>query len=170
LTQEYISTVQRRDFYKWIISELKDKGDKITWFKMAYFITSKLHLMEIFPFNIFINNTILGYAHQCCASIFKHVFVETKKLYKSDVILNEKEALEWDMEILYKEQYLWVNDVIKAIDYHTLKKIEHILQGKFLYGLLVPKAIRFHESLSNKEIRYKYAVHILRPYCKNKFK
>ncbi len=165
LPKEYTNIIERRDFYKWIDSEIKAKGEHIVWFKMAYFISSKLYVMETFPFNMFANKIILGYGHDCSESIFNNVFVDAKKLYESDIILNENEALEWDKDILHKEQYVWVDGVINNIDSQGIKKIEHILQGKFLYSLLVPKDIRFYDTLSNSEMRYEYAIQTLRPYC-----
>lgn len=165
--QEYANIVQRRDFYNWIDSEIKAKGNQVLWFRMAYFISSRLHKMETFPLCIFINKNILDYAYNCSESVFNHAFMEIKKLYESESVLIENDALQWDKDLLYKEQYVWVNDVINRIDAKHIKKIENILQGKFLYSLLVPKEIRYHDRLSNNTQRYEYALQTLRPYCEN---
>lgn len=170
LSQEYTTFVQRRDFYKWIDSEMISKGYKVQWFKIAYFISEMLHKMEVFPFFMLSNRTILSHAHRCSESIFNLAFDDMKKLYELDVILDEKDALQWDKEILKKEQFIWVDKAVDYMDPDTIKKIEHILQGKFLYSLLVPKEIRFYGNLSNNAMRYNYALQILRPYCENKLK
>lgn len=167
LPQEYKTFTQRRDFYKWIDSEMKLKGHKVLWFKMAYFISEMLHKMEIFPFYILTNKKILSHAHSCSESIFNLAFMDMKKLYELDAVLDENGALQWDKEMLDKEQYLWVDKAVADMDPDTIKKIEHILQGKFLYSLLVPKEIRFYENLSNNAMRYHYALQFLRPFCKN---
>lgn len=164
LPQEYTNIIQRRDFYDWIDSEIKAKGNQVLWFKMAYFISSRLHKMETFPLCIFTNKNILSYAYNCSESIFNQAFIDIKKLYESDTVLTEEDSLQWDKELLYKEQCVWVNDVINSIDSKSIKKIENILQGKFLYSLLVPKEIRFYDNLSNSVMRYNYAVQTLRPY------
>ena len=89
--------------------------------------------------------------------------------FKLEQPLNENEALQWDKEILHKEQYIWADSIINTIDLKTEQKIERILQGKFLYSLLVPKEIRFTGNLSNKEDRYNYALNKLRSYCKTNY-
>jgi hypothetical protein len=167
LPQEYTNIIQRRDFYNWIDSEIKARGNEVLWFRMAYFISSRLYKMETLPLCFFTNKNILSYAYNCSESIFNQAFVDIKKLYESDTVLTEKEALQWDKDILYKEQCVWVNDVINSIDSKGIKKIENILQGKFLYSLLVPKEIRFYDDLSNSDMRYNYAIQALRPYCEN---
>lgn len=167
LPQEYKTFTQRRDFYKWIDSEINLKGHKVLWFKMAYFISDMLHKMEIFPFCMLTNKKILSHAHSCSESIFNLAFSDMKKLYELKVVLDEIDALQWDKEMLDKEQYLWVDKAVADMDPNTIKKIEHILQGKFLYSLLVPKEIRFCENLSNNAMRYQYALQTLRPFCKN---
>src|SRR5690606_8448096 len=113
------------------------------------------------------NKKILNHAHSCSETIFNLAFGDMKKLYELEVVLDENDALKWDKEMLDKEQYMWVDKAVAHMDSDTIKKIEHILQGKFLYSLLVPKEIRFYENLSNNAMRYHYALQTLRPFCKN---
>lgn len=54
-------------------------------------------------------------------------------------------------EIFYKEQYIWVDEVINTIDTKSIQKIERILQRKFLYCPLIPRKISFDGDLKNKE-------------------
>lgn len=167
LPQEYQSIAERRDFYKWVNNEVEKQGHKVVWFQMVHFISGKLRLMETFPSAIFTNKKIMDYANSCSESIFKNSFVEINNLFKSKKVLNEEAALQWDKDILYKEQYVWVDDIINHIDAHSLKKIENILRGKFLYGIFFPKEIRFMGNLENKEMRYNYALNTLREYFEN---
>ena len=170
LSQEYTTLVQRRDFYKWLDTEISSRGHKVIWFKMAYFITDMLHSMEVFPFSFIADKNILNHAHHCSASIFNLAFVNMKELYQLTDALDDNQALQWDKAMLNKEQFLWVDRAVASMDLATIKKIENILQGKFLYGLLVPKEIRYYDRLSNNTKRYEYALKTLRPYCGNVLK
>ncbi|MFG6687701.1 Insecticidal toxin complex protein [Mariniflexile sp. HNIBRBA6329] len=167
LPKEYAGLAERKDFYNWVQAEVEKQGHQVVWLKMADFISSKLHTMETFPNVVFVNKKIMNYAQSCSETIFENSFSEIKKLFESAHILNEEAGLLWDKNMLYKEQYVWVNDIINTIDMRSLKKIENILQGKCLYGLFVPKAIRFTGDLENKEMRYEYALNTLRPYFQN---
>lgn len=69
-----------------------------------------------------------------------------------------------------KKQYEWIDSIYKTMDANNLKTLERIAKGKFLYGLVVPKAIRFIGNLSKAEIRYEYAIKVLKPYCENRYK
>ncbi|MBP0904582.1 Insecticidal toxin complex protein [Mariniflexile gromovii] len=167
LPNEYTGLAERKDFYNWVQAEVEKQGHQVVWFKMVDFITGKLHTMETFPNVVFVNKRIMNYAQSCSEIIFENSFSEIKKLFESAHILNEEAGLQWDKNMLYKEQYVWVDDIINTIDARSLKKIENILQGKCLYGLFVPRAIRFTGDLENKEMRYEYALNTLRPYFQN---
>ncbi|MDO7173817.1 Insecticidal toxin complex protein [Mariniflexile sp. AS56] len=165
--QEYSSLASRRDFYKWVQTEVEKRGHQVVWFKMVQFISSKLRVMETFPNVIFVNKKIMTYAQSCSETIFKNSFIEISNLFKLTSVLNEVTGLEWDKRILYKEQYVWVDGFINSIDTRSLNKIETILEGKCLYGVFVPKEIRFTGDLDNKEMRYEYALNKLRLYFQN---
>ncbi|SFZ92854.1 hypothetical protein SAMN05428642_1021039 [Flaviramulus basaltis] len=167
LPKEYTSIIQRRDFYKWLYSEISNKGHEILWINMAYFISKKMHLMEVFPYSIFSKRKIKTYAREGSETVFNNAFAELNKLYNSKFILKEEKALEWDKSILKKEQYIWIDSVYKKMDAKSFKTLESIARGEFLYGLLVPKSIRFNGDLSNAESRYQYAINKLKPYCEN---
>ncbi|NMH86257.1 Insecticidal toxin complex protein [Flavivirga algicola] len=170
LPQEYKSIVQRRDFYKWFINELNRKNHEVVWVKMAHFISKKMHLTEVFPYSIFSKKAIKAYARQGSETVFNNVFVELQKLYNSQAILKTEKALEWDKKILKREQYEWIEAIYKAMDSSSLKTLGRIAKGQFLYGIFVPKAIRFRGDLSKAEMRYNYAIEVLKPYCKNRYK
>ncbi|GAA3613327.1 Insecticidal toxin complex protein [Flavivirga amylovorans] len=170
LPQEYSSISQRRDFYKWLFTELKKKKHEVIWIKMAHFISRKMHLMEVFPYTIFSKKTIKAYARQGSETVFNNAFVELQKLYTSQSILKTEQALKWDKTILRKEQYDWIDDIYKSMDTKSLKTLGRIAKGKFLYGLLVPKSIRYKGDISKAKIRYDYAVKVLKPYCENRYR
>lgn len=167
LPQEYINIVQRKDFYKWLNTELHNKGHEVVWVTMAHFISKKMHLMEVFPYSIFSKKKIKTYAIEGSETVFNNAFAELNKIYNSQSILKAEKAIEWDKSILKKEQYIWINSIYKKMDAKSLKTLERIAKGKFLYGLLVPKSIRFKGELSNAESRYQYAINKLKPYCEN---
>ena len=170
LPQEYKSISQRRDFYKWFMNELKKKKHEVVWVKMAHFISKKLRLIEVFPYSIFSKKDIKTYVKQGSRAVFNHVFIELQKLYNTRSVLKTEKALEWDKRILKKEQYEWIDSIYKTMDANNLNILERIAKGKFLYGLVVPKAIRFKGNLSKAEIRYDYAIKVLKPYCENRYK
>ncbi|MDO5970446.1 Insecticidal toxin complex protein [Flavivirga aquimarina] len=170
LPQEYLRIVERRDFYKWLFETYNKQEHEVMWVKMAHFISRKLRLMESFPYSIFANRQVLQYAKAGSKTVFNNVFIELQNIFNSDIILKDEEATKWDEKILYKEQYIWLESVYKTIDERSLKKMERIAKGVLLYGLVVPKAIRFKNKLSNSENRYNYAVEVLRPYCINGYK
>jgi len=167
--KEYNNLAQRRDFYNWLYLEAIRQGHEVVWFKMVHYISKKLQVMETFPYTIFANKKLMEYAYRCSEIIFNNAFYEINHLFKLEQPLKENEALQWDKEILHKEQYIWADSIINTIDLKTEQKIERILQGKFLYSLLVPKEIRFTGNLSNKEDRYNYALNKLRSYCKTNY-
>ncbi|MCF7560269.1 Insecticidal toxin complex protein [Sabulilitoribacter multivorans] len=170
LFDEYNNVVQRRDFYQWLYTSLETKGHEVVWVKMAHFISKKLHLIEVFPYSLLLRKRIKEYAKLGSEVVFKNAFIELQQLYVSDTILKREEAIEWDKNVLKKEQYIWIDSIYKTIDTKSLKTLEHIAKRKFLYGLVVPKAIEFKGELSNPETRYNYALEVLKPYCENRYK
>ena len=137
---------------------------------MIHFISEKLHKMETFPFVIFTNKKIMQFANSCSEIIFNNAFTEANNLFKLKLPLTEEQALDWDKAILYKEQYIWVDEVINTIDTKSIQKIEHILQRKFFYRPFIHKEISFDGELKNKEERFNYALNKLRAYCEKHYK
>jgi len=166
LSKEYMSMAQRRDFYNWIHSELENRGHEVLWPRMAHLISAKLHMVDVFPYNIFIKKKIKVYSRQGSEVVFDNAFPMLSEMMGSDVVLKGEEALKWDQDILYKEQYIWLEEIYASVDAKTLKTIDRIAKGRFLYGLVVPKAIRFEGDIAVAKMRYNYAVHTLREYCK----
>ncbi len=169
LPQEYTKIKERRDFYKWMYNVLSKKGHEMVWIKMAHYISIKLRKMESLPFSIFSSKKILEHANTGSEIVFNNAFLELSVVYKSDKIYKGGRAEKWDKDILYKEQYKWIDDIYKKMDERSLKKLHRIAKGRFLYGLVVPRAIRFKGNLSNAETRYNYAFNTLREYCLNRY-
>lgn len=125
-----------------------------------------MRLLETFPCALFIHKKIVIYANKGSQAVFNNAFKELKELFNSKYVLKEDSAIQWDQKMSYKEQYIWLDSLYKTIDSKSLKTIEHMAKGKFLYGLAVPKAIRFKGDISNPKDRYNYAIGSLRDYCK----
>lgn len=170
LPQEYARIIERKDFYKWLYKELNKQGHEVVWVKMAYYISKKLCKMQSFPFSVTFGKKILQYANSGSQNVFNHVFIELSVIYNSTKVLKNTAAIQWDKDILYNEQYLWISSIYKTIDTRSLKKLQRIAKGKFFYSLVVPKKIRFKGNLSSAEARYNYALKILREYCQNRYK
>ncbi|WP_298236936.1 Insecticidal toxin complex protein [uncultured Algibacter sp.] len=170
LPQEYSKIVQRRDFYEWLYKALDDKKHEILWVKMAHFISKKMHLLEVFPYSLFSKKRIKQYAFNGSETVFKNAFQELKELYHLKSILKGEEANNWDNNILKQEQYIWLDSIYKNIKEKDLKTLHRIAKGTFLYSLVVPKPIRFHDNLSNAKHRLDYAISQLKPYCKEAYK
>ncbi|WP_418603086.1 Insecticidal toxin complex protein [Hwangdonia sp.] len=170
LPKEYVNIKERKAFYMWLYNELDKKGHEVVWVKMAHFISTKLHKMESFPFDIFTSKRILGYANRGSKLVFNDAFVPLNSIYQSHKIYTGPNAVQWDKDMLYQEQYFWIAPIYKTMDERSLKKFQRIAKGTFLYAWVVPKAIRFKGNLSNAEARYKYAFNTLRTYCKNRYK
>ncbi|MCK0157727.1 Insecticidal toxin complex protein [Cellulophaga sp. F20128] len=166
---EYQTINQRTSFYKWYGVEIEKKGHTVVWPKMAYFISRKLHLTKNFPYNLLVNKDVKVYSYKGSEVVFNAAFTSLKELFFSSVILKGSAALHWDTSTLYKEQYVWLADLYLEMDAKTIKRLANIAKGNFLYGLVVPKSIRFKGDLSDCEDRYLYAVHTLRKYCKNTY-
>lgn len=164
--QEYQSIIQRRDFYIWINQELMAKGHEVIWQHMAHYISCKLRLMETFPHGVFISGKVKKYAHKASEAVFDNAFEDLKNIFNSNEILINDQANVWDKTMLQNEQFIWIENIIKTIDKKSLKQIEHMAEGKFLYALMVPKEIRFEGDISNPEERFNYAYNIFRPYFK----
>jgi len=168
LYQEYENIIQRRDFYRWVHYELKRKGHEVLWPAMAYLISKKLHLVEVFPYNLFSKKKIKTYSVEGSKVVFDNAFKKLLKINKSETIFTGDQALQWDKEILYEEQFKWLENIYNKVDEKTLKTIERIAQGRFLYSLVVPKQIRFKGDISVAQERYNYGLNRLREYCKLK--
>ena len=139
------------------------------WPKMAHFISKKLRLIKAFPFNFFTKKPIKNYTYKGSENVFNSAFSDLKMLYFSKTIIKGKAALQWDKEILYKEQYLWIDAIYQTMDAKSLKTIARMAKGKGFYGLMVAKSIRFQGDISKPEERYNYALKTLRDYCKNTY-
>lgn len=170
MPNEYQSIKQRRDFYIWIDHEFEKIGHQVIWPKMALYISRKLRLLEKFPHVMFISKSVNEYVHQGSEMIFIDAFERLKELYCSKDILKNNDAIQWDKNMMHDEQFIWLESIYKKIDKKSIKKIERMAGGKFLYALVVPKAIRFEDDISNPEDRYQYALNVFRPYCINHFK
>ena len=170
LPQEYKSIVQRRDFYEWYYKSLEAKGHEVIWPKMAHYISKKLQLTKVFPYSIFTKKSVKTYAYQGSEHVFNAVFFELKSLYHSVKGIHGKAALNWDKDILHKEQIKWLYEVYIDIDVQTLHTIKRMSEGKGFYRFLVPKDIRFSGDITKAESRYIYALEFLRPYCKTQYK
>ncbi len=168
LYQEYENIVQRRDFYRWMHFKLQSKGHEVVWPAMAYLISKKLHLVEVFPYNAFAKKKIKIYAVEGSAVVFKNAFKKLSEINSSKTIFKGDDALKWDKAILYEEQYSWLEKIYSTVDQKTLKTISRIAKGQFLYSLVVPKPIRFKGNISIAEDRYNYGLYTLREYCKMK--
>lgn len=164
LPNEYNTISQRRDFYKWLNSTLKTKGHEVIWPAMAYFISNKLRLVNTFPYCIFVKRKIKNHSKKGSETVFNNMFKSAALIFNSEDILKGKSALEWDKDILYNEQYIWIDAIYKSIDRKSLKTIERIAKGKFLYGLVLSKSIRFEGDITIAKARYNYALNTLRPY------
>ncbi len=166
LPQEYVNIKQRRDFYKWFDFQIKQKGHEVVWPSMAYYISRKLRLAKVFPFSILIRRQVEIYASKGGEVVFNEAFKDLKKIFISKTVLKAEDAIEWDKKLLYNEQFVWVESIYKNMDVKSLKQIERMAKGKFLYGLVLPKAIRFQGNISDANDRYVFALEKLRVYCK----
>ncbi len=70
--QEYQNISQRRDFYKWLFNELNKKEHEVIWVKMAYFISKRMRLTEVFPYSVFSKKGIKTYARQGSKTVFNN--------------------------------------------------------------------------------------------------
>ncbi|SFW29158.1 Insecticidal toxin complex protein [Cellulophaga fucicola] len=166
---EYQTIAERRDFYKWFALSIEEKGHKVVWPRMAHFISSKLSLTSRFPYNIVVKKDVVLSSKNGSEKVFNSAFKSLKKLYLQDKILSKEESKIWDNNLLYKEQYVWIVAIYKEMDAKTLKRLERIAKGKFFYGLVVPKKIRFKGDLTSPKDRYTYATETLRKHCENSY-
>ena len=163
---EYQNIKERRDFYDWIDYEFKIKGHEVIWQRMAYYISGKLKILESFPHKMFMSKRVNAYVQLGSEVIFNEAFQHLKSLFLYDGVFKGEDAFEWDQKMLHDEQFIWVEKIYKTIDPKSQKKIENMAKGKFIYALVVPKAIRFYGDISDPKERYFYAMNIFRPYCK----
>ena len=111
---------------------------------------------------------IKQYTKAGSAIVFKNAFIELHKLYLSKEILKGAQAKLWDKRIIKEEQFIWINSIYKTMDDKSIKTLECIAKGKGIYGLGVPKSIRFKGDLAKAEARYNYALEVLYPYCQHR--
>lgn len=167
-SHEYITLAQRKDFYNWFVSCIDQRGDEVQWPKMARYISSKLYLVNRFPYKLLTTKQVKKYVMEGSEVAFHSSFGYLSKLFFSDKVLVGKDSEDWDKRMLEKEQYQWVEEVYQTMDEKSLRQLEHIAKGKSLYGIIVPKKVRFEGDLREAEDRYNYAENILKPYCLNR--
>jgi hypothetical protein len=170
LPEEYETIKQRSDFYLWYYTEIENKGHEVIWPKMAFFISSNLKLVKTFPYQLLVTKSIKSYAIIGSETVFAAAFKDLKKMFYSEEILVDEAALEWDEYMLYKEQFEWLVPIYRDISEKNLKRIARMAKGKFLYGLLVNRKVRFKGDISKANDRYSYAILTLRPYCVEYYK
>lgn len=170
LPAEYENIKQRRDFYNWFYSEVSKKGHKVAWPAMSYFISRKLRLTNAFPYRFFLGKDVRTYSNIGSRTVFYRCFPVLKDLFFLDRIVAKEEALKWDKDILYYEQFKWISEIYSEMSPKTLKKLERIAKGKWLYSLMVPRKIRFSGKLEVAQDRFDYAVQKLRPYCIDRYR
>ena len=164
---EYLNIKQRRDFYKWLNNNLQQKGHEVLWVAMASYISHKLRLVRAFPYSVFTNETLKMYTELGSETVFNESFTLLKDIFLLKETLQKGEALQWDKKILYEEQYQWLANIYTQMDSRTIRKIDRMAKGKFLFGLVVPKRVRFTGDISVTEDRYNYAINVLRNYCES---
>lgn len=163
--EAYTTFDQRKDFFAWIDAELSNKGHEVVWPSMAYFINNKLRLLETFPYKLMTHRSMKAYANAGSDAVFINSFETLKRLYNSETILKDEMAVAWDKNILHEEQFVWIQSVYETMDDRSIARVEKIAKGKSIYGLFVPKVIRFEGGISCTEDRYNYALEKLRSYC-----
>jgi hypothetical protein len=168
LPLEYQNIKERTDFYFWLLTSLDEKGSEVVWPKMAHYISNKLEKIKTFPFNMFTRKEVKRYATKGSETVFVKAFERIRALYLSDSVLKTDDALNWDKDIIYEEQYVWLQEIYNEIDEKTLKTIDKMAKGKCIYRFMVPKEIVFSGDLSNAENRYNYALNTLWVYCQTK--
>jgi hypothetical protein len=166
IPQGYSTIRQRRDFYTWYTIQIKAKGHEVVWPSMAYYISLKLRLIDTFPHLLLTSKKLKVYANEGSEFVFNEAFEALNTLFVSDKILIREEAFNGDKVMLSKEQFEWIERIYKTMDSRSIYKIGCMAKGKFIYSLIVPKAIRFNGDISKADDRYSFALNILRVYCK----
>jgi hypothetical protein len=167
--EEYQTIKQRSAFYEWMRQVLKEKGHEVIWPAMAELISNKLQIMQHFPQCLLIRKKVKNYAKLGGGIVFNSSFDNLKTIYNAAALLKNTAALQWDETMLYNEQFIYLETIYKTIDKRSLHQIERIAKGKFLYGIVVPRAIRFEGDISNPKDRYNYGINKLKPYCENRY-
>ncbi|WP_299781994.1 Insecticidal toxin complex protein [uncultured Formosa sp.] len=163
---QYTSVEQRLGFYIWLQHELDKKGNEIYWVKMASFVSEKLNVINIFPYKYVVKKTTIQNTNYGSEVVFNNSFYYLKDLFLAAKPLKNTTAEIWDLKMLYREQYEWVETVYQNIDTESLNQISQIAKGKGVYRFFVPKGLTFIGNLKNPDDRYYYAVNVLLPYCK----
>ncbi|MGJ5641239.1 Insecticidal toxin complex protein [Formosa sp. S-31] len=163
--EEYPTVKQRYYFYNWLQGELHDKKVDVNWVKMARFISKKLSYVSAFPYKWFVRKSTIYYSNLGSEVAFSKAFGYLNALYSRSEVPDSETCLKWDLAMLEREQYNWVESVYQKMDESSLKQIERIAKGKSVYRLFIPKALEFKGNLSNPDDRYNYALETLLPYC-----
>lgn len=169
LPEEYITIVQRRDFYEWLFLELCERDSEVVWPKMAYYISKKLRLIQAFPFSIFTKKQVKQYARRGSETVFNNAFEFISDLIYSNKVFLGSQALKWDKIIIEKEQYIWLSEIYSNVDKQTLRTLTKMAKGKGFYTFLVPREIKFKGNLTSSSDRCNYALETLKPYCKKHY-
>lgn len=164
--EEYSTFGQKRDFYKWFDNECQRINCGIHWQTVAYKLTAKLSYLDSW----FVRDVIVWDKEFVCfmdeASnlIIKNIFPKLKRVYSNGSQWNEESCYKEDSILVYREQCAIVDSLYRAQSPRVLNKLNRIAHGKGVYGVFIPKHMRFKGDIKNCEDRAEYGIQQMRKY------
>ncbi|MFY9152938.1 MAG: hypothetical protein WAO52_13035 [Prolixibacteraceae bacterium] len=164
---KYESISQIRDFYHFFDQERKIQGHEIQWMGIAAIAAGQLSILDHRLIrSLFVRNReIVEFAHEGSATVFAFSFPELKKLYFSGRIIVGNEANDWDLKHGMTEQCEVLEPLYHQLSGKAKHRLERMAQGKGIYGMGVPKEIRYTGHIENCRERYEHGLSKLIPYC-----
>jgi hypothetical protein len=157
---EYVNSEQRRDFYLWLHSRLKEKGHEVYWAAMAAEISDQVGKV----YNK--NNKIGQFARTGSKAVFDSTFSTLQRFYQQEEILKGEDAALWDKAMIQFEQEQLVQPIYNRMDPKTLEKLNNMVHRKGLYALMVEEKLKFTGDLLLLQDRIQYSENVLLAYVK----
>ena len=165
---KYRTISEIRDFYSWIDIEIKKKGHTVKGIGIAAIVAKQLSILDqrFISFFLVRDKEVIGFANDGSKKVFAFAFPYLKELYFRTTKLKGNAANHWDLERGIEEQCKVLQPLYNNLSNKAFKKLNNMAKGKGVYGLGVPKELRFSGELLDCNDRVKHAIYKVLPYKK----
>lgn len=166
---KYHCITQIRDFYTFFNDYRMKKGHDIKWFGIASVAANQLANFENSFIRIFIirNKELNRFAQTGSQKVFAFAFPQLQEIYKSTTAITNTEALNWDQKYGTIEQCEILQPLYNELSEKSIRKLERMAKGKWIFALGVRKKLRFKGNIQNCADRYEHGKNKLIPFCDN---
>lgn len=168
--RKYTNFAQKRDFYRWVDNTRKTKGHEVMWAGVAELVTKRMVPVDnkLVRMLFIRNKKFVSFVSQSNTLILQNICPDLDEMCNGIKPLKGEDARHWDSVIIYKEQCLVLDSLYKKQSKAVLKKFNRMANGKGIYSLVVPRAMRMNADIRDCENRCHYGLYTAVNYYKSK--